>query len=71
MEPYVSKEKVGILVQFDEKTMKRHKKINWAHSKRLLYGSLVLFSKNNFQDIIVATVLDRDEKVLAKGKVGR
>lgn len=69
MAPYVSQNKVGILAKFDEKTRRIHQRIRWAHSKRLLHGSLLLFTKNNFKDIIVATVLDRDDQIMFSGVV--
>ncbi|XP_072949023.1 NFX1-type zinc finger-containing protein 1-like [Epargyreus clarus] len=69
VEPYVSREKIGSVVQVDTKTTKWFKTIKWAHSKRLIYGSLVLFTKDNCKTFIVATILDRDTKYLMKGKV--
>ncbi|XP_060803319.1 NFX1-type zinc finger-containing protein 1 [Amyelois transitella] len=65
--PYVSESKVGVSVAIDHKSNKRFFKINWASSKRLLYGSLVVISKDNFKRFIVATVLERDEFLLSRG----
>ncbi|XP_053609181.1 NFX1-type zinc finger-containing protein 1-like [Plodia interpunctella] len=65
--PYVSESKVGIIVAVDNRSNKRFFKINWATSKRLLYGSLLVLSKDNFKRFIVATVLDREEKLLQRG----
>ncbi|XP_023934805.1 NFX1-type zinc finger-containing protein 1 [Bicyclus anynana] len=69
VEPYVSSQKVGSLVEFDASTKKRFKKMNWAHNKRFIFGSLVLFTKDNCKTLIVATILDRDLKYLDKGMI--
>ncbi|KAI8436677.1 hypothetical protein MSG28_010165 [Choristoneura fumiferana] len=66
LEPFVSKQKIGSVVLLDENTMKRFKKINWAHSKRFLFGSLVLFTKDNCKSFLIGTILERDEKYLSK-----
>ena len=38
----------------------RFKRLNWAHSKRLLHGSLLCLSNDHFKTIIFAVVTDRD-----------
>lgn len=43
--------------------------VRWQNSKRLLYGSLVCLSCNNFESFLYATVSDRDPKNLQKGQV--
>ncbi|XP_056405645.1 NFX1-type zinc finger-containing protein 1 [Hyla sarda] len=53
-------------VQFDMKPLKY---IRWQNSKRLIYGSLVCLSKDNFETFLFATVSNRDEKELAQGEV--
>ncbi|XP_049873324.1 NFX1-type zinc finger-containing protein 1-like isoform X3 [Pectinophora gossypiella] len=68
-EPYVSGDKIGAVIQFDENTMKRNRYTNWAHNKRLIYGSLLLFTKDNCRSFITGTILDRDVTLLSKGKV--
>ncbi|XP_043946062.1 NFX1-type zinc finger-containing protein 1 [Protopterus annectens] len=59
---------VGITykVKFDTKPLKA---IRWQNSKRLLYGSLVCMSKDNFETLLFATVSDRDPAELQKGVV--
>ncbi|XP_073956764.1 NFX1-type zinc finger-containing protein 1-like [Choristoneura fumiferana] len=66
LEPFVSNQKIGSLVLLDENTMKRFKNIEWAHSKRFLFGSLVLFTNDNCKSFLIGTILDRDEKYLSK-----
>ncbi|XP_063816587.1 NFX1-type zinc finger-containing protein 1 isoform X2 [Pseudophryne corroboree] len=53
-------------VQFDITPLKM---IRWQNSKRLLYGSLVCLSKDNFESFLFATVSNRDEKELVHGVV--
>ncbi|KAI8798619.1 NFX1-type zinc finger-containing protein 1 [Biomphalaria glabrata] len=47
----------------------RHRRVNWAISQRLKYGSLLCLSSDNFQNFQCAVVEDRDVKNLAKGLV--
>ncbi|PNF18207.1 hypothetical protein B7P43_G18049, partial [Cryptotermes secundus] len=63
----VIKDQFGLVVCFDPN--KRLKKVNWEHSKRLLFGSLVLFSRNDFANIIFGTVMYRDLEDLKEGKI--
>ncbi|XP_071160029.1 NFX1-type zinc finger-containing protein 1-like isoform X1 [Mytilus edulis] len=44
-------------------------RIRWESSKRLIYGSLVCLSSDNFQTLLFATVADRDLKNIQKGLV--
>ncbi|KAJ0176718.1 hypothetical protein K1T71_007897 [Dendrolimus kikuchii] len=67
--PYISQTKVGSVVQIDVRTNRLMKRINWANSKRFIFGSLVLFTKDNCKNFIVATILDRDPKQLSEGKI--
>ncbi|XP_035204896.1 NFX1-type zinc finger-containing protein 1-like [Stegodyphus dumicola] len=41
--------------------------INWENSKRLLTGSLICFSDNNFETLHLASVTSRDAKLLKQG----
>ncbi|CAH2096329.1 unnamed protein product [Euphydryas editha] len=66
---YTSPCKVGFYVEFDKYTKKRFKNINWSHSKRFIFGSLVLFTKDNCNSFLVATIIDRDVKALNGGKI--
>lgn len=43
--------------------------VRWENSKRLLFGSLVCLSYDNFESFLFATVSDRDPKQLQKGLV--
>ena len=40
----------------------------WAHSKRLIFGSFLCFSKDNFETMLFATVANRDPKDLQEGR---
>ncbi|XP_072917712.1 NFX1-type zinc finger-containing protein 1 isoform X1 [Hemitrygon akajei] len=57
---------VGYKVQFDTQPLRF---VRWQNSKRLLYGSLVCMSKDNFETLLFATVSDRDPKKLKEGIV--
>ena len=41
----------------------------WAHSKRLIYGSFICLSKDNFKTMLFATVADRNPEDLKRGRV--
>ncbi len=43
--------------------------VRWQNSKRLINGSLVCLSCDNFESFLFATVTDRDPKDLQKGQV--
>ncbi|XP_056376825.1 NFX1-type zinc finger-containing protein 1-like [Hyla sarda] len=45
------------------------KHVRWEISKRLLYGSLVCLSKDNFRNMLFATVADRSVDDLPKGSI--
>ncbi|KAG9473955.1 hypothetical protein GDO78_004320 [Eleutherodactylus coqui] len=53
-------------VQFDITPLK---KIRWQNSKRLIYGSMVCLSQDNFETFLFATVSNRDAKELEQGEV--
>ncbi|XP_039653022.1 NFX1-type zinc finger-containing protein 1 isoform X2 [Perca fluviatilis] len=57
---------LAYIVQFDIKPLKF---VVWQNSKRLIYGSLVCLSCDNFESFLFATVSDRDPKQLRKGQV--
>ncbi|KAM3965335.1 NFX1-type zinc finger-containing protein 1-like [Aphomia sociella] len=67
--PYVSRSKIGCLIQIDKMSNKGLFKVNWKYSKRLLYGSLLLLSNDNFNRFVVATIIDRDTAYLSKGQL--
>ncbi|XP_069123635.1 NFX1-type zinc finger-containing protein 1-like isoform X3 [Argopecten irradians] len=58
----------GILhvIQFDVSKMKN---MRWESSRRLLHGSLVCLSQNDFETIFFATVTNRDVKLLSQGLI--
>ena len=49
--------------------MRRLRKIPWEHSKRLLFGSFLCLSKDNFKTMLFATVANRKAEDLRKGKL--
>ena len=51
---------------FDVSKMKNSTAFFWKTSKKLIYGSLLCLSKDNFQTFFFATVANRDENDLAK-----
>uniref|UniRef100_A0A4W3IT70 Zinc finger NFX1-type containing 1 n=1 Tax=Callorhinchus milii TaxID=7868 RepID=A0A4W3IT70_CALMI len=57
---------VGYKIEFDTRPLKF---VRWQNSKRLLYGSLVCMSRDNFETLLFATVSDRDPEELKKGIV--
>ncbi|XP_051269576.1 NFX1-type zinc finger-containing protein 1 [Dicentrarchus labrax] len=57
---------LAYIVQFDIQPLMF---VRWQNSKRLIYGSLVCLSSDNFETFLFATVSDRDPKDLQKGQV--
>ncbi|XP_068170628.1 NFX1-type zinc finger-containing protein 1 isoform X2 [Antennarius striatus] len=57
---------VAYIVQFDIQPLRF---VRWGDSKRLIYGSLVLLSCDNFKSILFATVSNREVKNLRKGQI--
>ncbi|KAJ7385060.1 NFX1-type zinc finger-containing protein 1 [Desmophyllum pertusum] len=56
---------INYKVQFD---VSKFGMTKWAHSKRLIFGSFLCLSKDNFETILFATVANRDPKDLQKGR---
>ncbi|KAK2142648.1 hypothetical protein LSH36_929g00011, partial [Paralvinella palmiformis] len=58
----------GILyhIQFNALKLRR---IKWEFSKRLIYGSLVCLSSDDFTTFMIGTVEERDNKLLKEGMV--
>ena len=56
---------IVLSVQLDSSKLRR---VNWEHSKRLIYGSLLCFSCNNFEAVMFASVVDRNPQKLKEGK---
>ncbi|XP_070758638.1 NFX1-type zinc finger-containing protein 1 isoform X2 [Enoplosus armatus] len=57
---------LAYIVQFDIQPLKF---VRWENSKRLIYGSLVCLSCDNFESFLFATVSDRDPVTLQRGQV--
>ncbi|KAK1901087.1 NFX1-type zinc finger-containing protein 1 [Dissostichus eleginoides] len=57
---------IAYIVQFDIQPLKF---VRWENSKRLIFGSLVCLSCDDFESFLLATVSDRHPKELAKGQV--
>ena len=57
---------VFMLLQFDVTHLKN---VHWEHGKRLIYGSLLCISHDNFKSIVFATVTERKVEDLKKGKI--
>lgn len=64
--PMCSSTGIVYKVQFDTKPLKF---VRWQNSKRLLYGSLVCMSKDNFETFLFATVSNREQEDLCRGIV--
>ncbi|KAM4842523.1 NFX1-type zinc finger-containing protein 1 [Thomomys bottae] len=64
--PMCSSSGIVYKVQFDTKPLKF---VRWQNSKRLLYGSLVCMSKDNFETFLFATVSNREHEDLCRGIV--
>lgn len=62
-------DQVGVQVQFefDKKRLKQRQ--NYAYSRRLMYGSLLVFTQDNFGSLLFGRVLQRDIKQLEKHQV--
>ncbi|XP_073324275.1 NFX1-type zinc finger-containing protein 1 [Pagrus major] len=57
---------LAYVVQFDVQPLQF---VRWQNSKRLIFGSLVCLSCDNFESFLFATVSDRDPNVLQQGLV--
>ena len=55
---------IGFEITF---TADNHSRIRWEHSRRLIFGSLLCLSNDDFQSFIFATVVNSDPKKLADG----
>ncbi|XP_004698372.1 NFX1-type zinc finger-containing protein 1 [Echinops telfairi] len=64
--PMCSSSGIVYKVKFDTKPLKF---VRWQNSKRLLYGSLVCMSKDNFETFLFATVSNREQEDLCQGIV--
>ena len=67
LEPTFGRDGVNYVIQFDVEHLQR---VNWFRTKRLIYGSLVCLSDDSFhENMIFASVANRDPDMLCKGKV--
>lgn len=69
---YVSNNKVGHLVDIAYNERINHGTIDtkrYAYNKQLMFGSLLLFTNDNFETILCATVLDSNYSLLGEGYV--
>lgn len=56
------------ILEFSTKGFQR---VNWEGSKRLLFGSLLLLSANDFDSFMLFTVVDRKPDQLSRGRFYR
>ncbi|KAJ0176799.1 hypothetical protein K1T71_007978 [Dendrolimus kikuchii] len=69
---YVSNNKVGYLVDIAWQDRASNGLVDckrYAYSKQLMFGSLLLFTNDNFDTILCATVLDSNKNLLQDGYV--
>ncbi|CAL8380634.1 unnamed protein product [Boreogadus saida] len=62
--PLCTRSGLAYVIKFDVKPLKF---VRWESSKRLLYGSLLCMSCDNFESILFATISERELKDLKKG----
>ena len=64
--PTITPSGVIYTIQFSLEGLRR---IRWENSKRLIFGSLVCFSSDNFETFFFGIVRNRDPKALGEGKI--
>ncbi|CAG4956480.1 unnamed protein product [Colias eurytheme] len=72
IQTYISNNKVGHLVDIAWDERSKHSSVdckNYAYNKRLMFGSLLLFTSDNFKTILCATVLDSNLNLLSEGYI--
>lgn len=72
IQTYASRNKVGYLVDIAWNERLNNKSVNlkkYAYNKWLMCGSLLLFTSDNFQNILFASVLDSNLDLLSQGYV--
>ena len=58
---------MGFDIKFDVSNLQN---VNWEHSRRLIFGSMLCLSKDSFEkNVIFATVVKRDPSLLKEGKI--
>ncbi|GBP30873.1 NFX1-type zinc finger-containing protein 1 [Eumeta japonica] len=68
-EPVMTNKQFGVVVKWDTSKKKYSRNIDWRQSKRFMFGSLLLFFKDNYSFFILGTVLDRNVNFLSQGLV--
>ena len=59
---------IGFQIQFDLE--RSHlSRVRWEHSRRLIFGSLLCLSNDDFQNVRFATIVNRDVSLLSEGKI--
>ncbi|XP_078271702.1 NFX1-type zinc finger-containing protein 1-like [Rhinoraja longicauda] len=66
LDPLCTRTGVFYRIKFDKKLLKH---VQWESSKRLLYGSFLCLSKDNFETMLFATVAHRNVRELTGGIV--
>ena len=66
LEPYCGKTEVVHLINFDVSNMK---KVRWETSKRLMAGSLLCFSCDDFRSALFGTIVERNVDTLQQGDI--
>lgn len=65
---YASRDRIGYQIGFDY-DKKLPKVINWEYNKRFKVGSLLLFSQDDFKTFYLATIIDRNIKLLNESRI--
>ncbi|KAF5297413.1 hypothetical protein FQR65_LT01344 [Abscondita terminalis] len=66
-DPMSNRNAMGVLLKFQNQSTKSAIKFNL--NKRFMYGSLLCFTKNNFESLLFGKVVDRTTELLQKGQV--
>ncbi|XP_038209976.1 NFX1-type zinc finger-containing protein 1-like isoform X2 [Zerene cesonia] len=72
IQTYISNNKVGHLIDLAWDERANHRPVdrkNYAYNKHLMFGSLLLFTSDNFKTILCATVLDSSLNLLNDGYI--
>lgn len=59
-------DKFGFLIHFN---INNKLKVNWEMARRFMYGSLLIFTVNNFNTFFMGVVLERKIELLSQGKL--
>ncbi|PSN31867.1 hypothetical protein C0J52_22821 [Blattella germanica] len=63
--PIIFRTQIGYLINFGSNI--RMSKMTWEDSKWFMYGSLLIFTSDNFNTVIFGTVIDSNAALLEKG----